>query len=103
MPVAIVYFALGFLLGAFALSYPMNKERPALPPAASRTEQRSSAPPWCRPFLGYALDVYWTGETIAGARVYTELGYQVSFAIAAGTSLLALCCPTWLYVRDPLA
>jgi len=42
--------------------------------------------------LGAALDAYWTGETVNGARVYTESGYRVAFAIAAAAGLLSAAC-----------
>jgi hypothetical protein len=53
--------------------------------------------------MGYVLDVYWTGDVVAGARIYTESGYQVSFGIATAASLLALVCSLWLYRNDPMA
>ncbi|QCC60449.1 MFS transporter [Natrinema thermotolerans] len=49
--------------------------------------------------LGAALDAYWTGDTVNGTRVYTELGYRVAFAIAAAAGLLAAACAILLHVR----
>ena len=105
--VAVVYFASGFLLGAFTLSYALIKERhPTSASGVSTSTVNGAAFLGAALFptiLGYVLDVYWTGELVAGARIYTELGYQVSFGIATTASLLALCCSVWLYRQDPLA
>ena len=105
--VAVVYFASGFLLGAFTLSYALIKERHPTSASGVSTSTVNGAAFLCAALfptiLGYVLDVYWTGELVAGARIYTELGYQVSFGIATTASLLALCCSVWLYRQDPLA
>ena len=105
--VAIVYFAAGFLLGGFTLSYALIKERHPTSASGVSTSTVNGAgflgAALFPTVLGYVLDVYWIGETVAGARVYTELGYQVSFAIATAASLVALVCSLWLYRRDPMA
>lgn len=105
--VAIIYFALGFLLGTFTLSYPLIKERHDLTASGVSTATINGAAFFGAALfptiLGYALDVFWTGETIAGTRIYTEFGYRVSFAIAAGASLVALLCAGWIYLRRPTA
>jgi sugar phosphate permease len=49
--------------------------------------------------LGWALDVYWTGETVNGQRVYTLFGYRVAFAIAVGAGVIALACGIALHRR----
>lgn len=49
--------------------------------------------------LGWALDVYWTGETVNGQRVYSLFGYRVAFAIAVGAGVIALLCALALHVR----
>ncbi len=105
--VAVVYFAMGFLLGAFTLSYAVVKERhPTSASGVSTSTVNGAAFLGAALFptmMGYALDVYWTGETVAGARIYTELGYQVSFGIATASSVVALCCSLWLYWKYPKA
>ncbi len=105
--VAVVYFAAGFLLGAYTLSYALIKERHPTSASGVSTSTVNGAgflgAALFPTILGYVLDVYWTGEMVAGARIYTELGYQVSFGIATVASLLALCCSVWLYRQDPLA
>lgn len=105
--VAVVYFAAGFLLGGFTLSYAMVKERHATAASGVSTSTVNGAAflgaALFPTALGYVLDVYWTGETVAGARIYTEFGYQVSFGIATVASAIALACSLWLYSRDPTA
>jgi hypothetical protein len=49
--------------------------------------------------MGAVLDAYWTGETVAGARIYTAFGYRVAFGIATLAGLLSLACLTWFYLR----
>lgn len=105
--VAVVYFGAGFLLGAFTLSYAVIKERHATSASGVSTSTVNGAAflgaALFPTLLGYVLDVYWTGETVAGARIYTELGYQVAFGIATLASAIALACSLWLYWQDPTA
>jgi hypothetical protein len=49
--------------------------------------------------MGYVLDAYWTGDTIGGARVYTEFGYQVAFGLATAVASLALVSALLLHRR----
>jgi hypothetical protein len=49
--------------------------------------------------MGYVLDAYWTGETIGGARIYTEFGYRVAFGLAAPTGFGAFLAAVWLHLR----
>lgn len=51
--------------------------------------------------MGWLLDAFWTGETVAGARVYTALGYRAAFAVAATMGVLALVGSTWYWRRRP--
>ncbi|WIV66975.1 MFS transporter [Natrialbaceae archaeon AArc-T1-2] len=105
--VGVVYFAMGFLLGAFTLSYAVIKERHATSASGVSTSTINGAAflgaALFPTLLGYVLDAYWTGEMVAGARIYTEVGYQVSFAIATVASAVALACSLWLYRQDPTA
>ncbi|WP_255191440.1 MFS transporter [Natronobeatus ordinarius] len=105
--VAVVYFGAGFLLGAYTLSYALIKERHPTSASGVSTSTVNGAgflgAALFPTVLGYVLDVYWTGELVAGARIYTELGYQVSFGIATLASVIALGCSLWLYRQDPLA
>lgn len=49
--------------------------------------------------LGAALDVFWTGQTVNGTRVYTALGYRVAFAISFAGGLIAAACAIVLHLR----
>jgi MFS family permease len=49
--------------------------------------------------MGTILDAYWTGETVAGARVYTLTGYRVLFGVATVCSVVALLLVVWLHLR----
>ncbi len=49
--------------------------------------------------MGAALDAYWTGEFVDGARSYTAAGYRVAFGIAVAAGLVALACAVWLHLR----
>ena len=103
--VALIYFTSGATLGAFTLSYAVIKDRHATAASGVSTATVNGAA-----FLGaavfptamgYALDTYWTGETVAGSRVYTEFGYQVAFGIATAAIVVALCCGLWLHWKLP--
>ncbi|MCU4744067.1 MFS transporter [Natronoglomus mannanivorans] len=102
--VAIVYFAAGVLLGAFVLSYAVVKERhPSEASGVSTGTINGAAFFGAAVFptlMGWALDAYWTGEVVAGARVYTPAGYRVAFAIATAAALVALVCAVWLWVHS---
>ncbi len=101
--VATTFFLLGFMMGAGILVYTLIKDR--YPPEFSGVVMGTvNAAPFAGAavvpgLMGLILDAYWTGETVAGARVYTSAGYQVIFVMAAGFGLLALVCAAWLYRR----
>lgn len=101
--VALVFFLVMFLLGGFTLSYTVIKERHAAERSGTATGTINA-----RAFLGAAvlpgvmgwvLDVFWTGETVAGSRVYTPFGYRVAFGVAAASGLVAFVCAAWLHWR----
>lgn len=99
--VAIAYFLVGSLMGGFVLSYTMMKERH--PPAASGIATGTIngtaflGAAVLPTVMGWALDAYWTGELVDGARVYTATGYRVAFAIATACGLVALVCAVRLH------
>ena len=101
--VAAVYFTVAFLLGAFALSYTIVKDRHGSGASGVATGTVNAAAflgaALFPTLMGAALDTFWTGEVVAGARVYTVLGYRVAFAIAAAAGLVALVCSGWLHLR----
>ena len=92
--VGILFFVMAFLLGTFALSYPVVKE-------AHPTDASGVATGAVNTFgflgaaafptlLGAALDAFWVGETIGGVRVYTTVGYRVAFGVAFLGACLAV-------------
>ena len=99
--VGIAFFLVGALFGAFVVTYPLVKERyPSNVAGIALGSINGSS------FLGAALlptamglvlDNYWTGETVHGARVYSELGYRIAFGLAAVLSLIAVICAFWLH------
>ncbi len=101
--VGLVFFTVMFLLGGFTLSYTVIKERHTAARSGTATGTINGMS-----FLGAAvlpgvmgasLDIFWTGETVAGSRVYTLFGYRVAFGIAAASGLVALVCAAWLHRR----
>jgi sugar phosphate permease len=101
--VAAVFFFVRFLRGGTSLSYAVIKE--LNPEGASGTVigiVNTMAWTGAAVFpviFGWALDAYWTGETVNGARVYTALGYRVAFAIAVVGGLIAAGCALVLHWR----
>jgi sugar phosphate permease len=101
--VAIAFFAAGGLVGGFALAYAVVQERhDAATSGVSIGSINSLAffgPALVPTAMGAALDGFWTGETVAGARVYTLTGYRVAFALAAAAAAVALLASLWLHLR----
>jgi sugar phosphate permease len=103
LAVAVVFFTAGSLGGAFALGYAVVKEQysaaaSGVATGAVNTIGFSGAAVF-PVAMGVILDTYWTGETVAGARVYTPEGYQVAFGLAAVAGLVTLACCAALHVR----
>ena len=101
--VGVVFFLSRLLRGGTGLVFTVMKERH--PEDASATVQGLvNEIGWIGaavfpPLIGAVLDVYWTGETVAGARVYTAAGYRVGFGIAAVAGVIAVGCAVWAHVR----
>jgi sugar phosphate permease len=101
--VGTVFFAAGVLVGAYALTDALVKERH--PAAASGVSTGTvntmafSGAAVLPTLIGVALDAFWTGETIGGARVYTPLGYRVAFGLAALAGLLSVLAAIGLHRR----
>ncbi|MCL7417482.1 MAG: MFS transporter [Halalkalicoccus sp.] len=102
--VGVVFFLLGSLLGAFVLTYPMIQRRyddRASGIALGTINGASFFGAASFPTLmGWALDIYWTGEYIDGTRVYTMTGYRVAFGIGAAAGIVAIACALWLHCRS---
>jgi sugar phosphate permease len=101
--VAAVFFASGALAGAYALTYAVVKERHEAAASGVSTGTVNTlaftGAAILPTLMGYALDAYWTGETIGGARVYSQFGYQVAFGLAAAVATLALLSSILLHRR----
>ncbi len=101
LSVGVVFLLVGSLLGTFVLTYPMIQRRyddRASGIALGTINGASFFGAASFPTLmGWALDVYWTGEYIDGVRVYTMTGYRVAFGIGAGAGLVAIGCALWLH------
>ena len=101
--VGAVFFAIGGLVGVFSLAYTVVKERhDAATSGVSIGAVNTVAffgPALMPTAMGAILDGFWTGETVAGARVYTLVGYRVAFALAAGAGAVALVASAWLHYR----
>lgn len=101
--VALIFFGTGALAGAFVLSYAIVKERHDAAAAGVSTGAVNmmafGGAAVLPTIMGYALDTYWTGETIGGTRVYTEFGYQVAFGLATAVAFCSFIAAVWLHVR----
>jgi len=101
--IAAVYFLAGFLGGAFVLGYPIIQERHHVTASGVATGTLNAAAfagaAVFPTIMGAILDAYWTGETVAGTRIYTAVGYRMAFATTAVAALLALACVSWFARR----
>jgi MFS family permease len=101
--VGVLFFVASFLAGAYALGYAVVKDRhgnAASGVATGAVNAVGFAGAAVFPtVMGAILDAYWTGETVAGARVYTTVGYRVMFGLAAAGGLVSLCCVAYLHYR----
>lgn len=99
--VGVVFFLIGSLLGAFVLTFPMIQRRyddRASGIALGAINGASFFGAASFPTLmGWALDVYWTGEYVDGVRVYTMTGYRAAFAIGTAAGVVAIGCAVWLH------
>lgn len=104
--VAIIFFLTGVLLGTFVLTYPIIKDRHstrisgiALGTVNGAGFLGASLLP---ALMGFALDAFWTGEMVAGARVYTQTGYRVAFGIVTVMAAVTIGCALWMKTRRDL-
>ena len=104
----VVLFAANFTAGGNILAYAVVKERHAAAASGTVTGTVNSIGYFGAAVfpaaMGAVLDAYWTGESVAGARIYTAFGYRVAFGIATLSGLLSLACLVWFYlkyVREP--
>jgi MFS family permease len=101
--VAAVFFASGFLIGGFSLSFTIIKEQSDSSLSGTATGIMNTftiAGGALLPgVMGYILDAYWTGNVVDGTRVYTLRGYRLAFALATLMGTIALICGIWLHTR----
>jgi sugar phosphate permease len=105
--VGLVLFLALFANGGVALVFTVGKERHEPEVAGTVTGVINSIGYFgaavMPTVMGGALDAFWTGEVINGARVYTTTGYQVAFGIAVLAGLIAAACAFWLHRREQRA
>ncbi len=101
--IGVVFFASGALAGAYVLTYAVVKERHDASASgvstASVNMMAFSGAAVLPTLMGFALDTYWTGETIGGARVYTAFGYRITFGVAAAVAFGAFLAAVVLHRR----
>ncbi|MFB6102511.1 MAG: MFS transporter [Haloplanus sp.] len=109
-PLPVVGLALFVALlanGSVALVFTIGKERHASDVAGTITGVINSlgyfGAATLPTIMGAALDAYWTGKVIGGARVYTVAGYRVAFGIATGAAIVATGAALWLHRRESRA
>ncbi len=99
---ALLFLAL-FTNGGILLAYTVAKERHATTASGTITGTINSIGYFGAAvfpaLMGGALDAYWTGATIDGARVYTATGYRVAFGMATVAGVVAVVCAGWVHVR----
>ncbi|KAB1193104.1 MFS transporter [Haloferax sp. MBLA0076] len=100
----VLLFAALFVMGGAVIAFTVAKERHAASASATATGAINSMGYFGAAVfpavMGYALDAYWTGETVAGARVYTPAGYRVAFGIATAAGVVAIVCAYLLHRRE---
>jgi sugar phosphate permease len=98
-----VLFLAQFVTGGTLLSYTVAKERHAASASATVTGVVNgmgwSGAAVFPAVMGAALDAYWTGELVNGARSYSAAGYRTAFGIAVAAGVAALACALWLHLR----
>ncbi|PSP87089.1 MFS transporter [Halobacteriales archaeon QS_4_69_34] len=103
LAVGAILFLTGFLAGGFTLTYTVVRERHGSAASGVATGTVNalgfSGAAVFPVLMGTALDTFWTGETVAGARVYSATGYRVAFGLAALAGVAAFAAASWLHVR----
>ncbi|AFK19669.1 MFS transporter [Haloferax mediterranei ATCC 33500] len=102
--VGVLLFAALFVMGGAVIAFTVAKERHDATASATATGAINSMGYFGAAVfpavMGFALDAYWTGETVAGARVYTPAGYRVAFGIATAAGSIAVLCAYLLHRRE---
>jgi sugar phosphate permease len=101
--VGVILFSVSFLAGGYSLGYAVIKDRHRTAASGVATGAVNAVgftgAAVFPTVMGLILDVYWTGQTVGGARVYTMLGYRVMFGLAAAGGFASLICVAYLHLR----
>ncbi|WP_073311552.1 MFS transporter [Halobaculum gomorrense] len=100
--VALALFVGMGITGGVSVAYTVAKERHAADSGAATGTVNGMAYLGAAVFpavLGAALDAYWTGRVVDGARAYSATGYRVAFGIVVLGGLVATACAVALHVR----
>lgn len=99
-----LFFVALFVMGGSVIAFTVAKERHDATASATATGAINSMGYFGAAVfpavMGFVLDTYWTGETVAGARVYTTAGYRVAFGIATVSGVVAVACAFLLHRRE---
>ncbi|UIO98691.1 MFS transporter [Halobaculum sp. CBA1158] len=101
--VALVLFLGMGMTGGASVAYTVAKERHLEDSGAATGTVNGMAYFGAAVFpavLGAALDAYWTGRVVDGARAYTPAGYRVAFGIVVAGGVVATVCALALHVRQ---
>jgi len=101
--VTVAFFSASFLIGGFVLGFTVMRESHSTSASGTATGAVNAAgftgAAVFPTVMGALLDAYWTGETVAGARVYTLTGYRAGFGVAAAAGVFAFLLTVVLYYR----
>ncbi len=89
--------------GGASVAYTVAKERHAVDSGAATGTINGMAYFGAAVFpavMGFALDAYWTGRIVDGARAYTPAGYRVAFGVVTLGGVVAVVCAAALHVRE---
>lgn len=99
-----LFFVALFVMGGAVIAFTVAKERHDAAASATATGAINSMGYFGAAVfpavMGSVLDAYWTGQTVAGARVYTPAGYRVAFGIATAAGVVAVVCAFVLHRRE---
>lgn len=105
--IGVIFFTTTFVGGAGFITFSLVKERHSQAASGSATGAVNSlgfvGVAILPAVMGWLLDIFWTGETIDGARVYTALGYRAAFAVAGLMGIIALGMALWYWRAPPPA
>ncbi|MDY7081990.1 MAG: MFS transporter, partial [Halobacteria archaeon] len=102
--VGVAFLVTGFATGGFVLGLTVMKERHVQTASGTAIGTVNGAgflgAAVFPTLMGLALDAYWTGQTVAGVRIYTPMGYRLAFGIATVAGVIATVVSLTLYFRN---